>query len=202
VERRSILPALLPINPYSRIHQQQASTESKEFEKEMKDMKKIAEELEKLKSFLEKRNLPLSSDVEYQDLEGKCDKKRDRVAKMKEEQKARKTVSDKEKRRWPDFAKPKQTVAFERTFHFEAVPMEVVSKIIARLHSLIDGDTVYRDLVFLKIDETQAKITVEASLDRFVIEIRSPSLQDGEAMLANIKGPGHFPIEFTPHIWR
>jgi len=96
-------------------------------------------------------------------------------------------VSKKEKERWPDFPKPEQKVEFERTFHFEAVPMEVVSKIIACLHSLIDGETVYRDLVFLKIDETQAKITVEASLDRFVLEIRSPSLKDGESMLAKIK---------------
>jgi len=187
VEQRSILPALLPTNPNSRLHRQQASTESQEFEIEMKSLQTMKKTYMERKNLFEAGELSDTGKSKFIELEGNYFTKRDLIARMESKKKAWGEKLQKEKKRWPDFAKPEQKVEFERTFHFEAVPMEVISKIISQLHSYIDGKTVYRDLVFLKLSETQAKITVESSLDRFVIEIRSPSLEDGEIMLAKIK---------------
>lgn len=92
------------------------------------------------------------------------------------------------KKYWQDDLALDQTVQFERVFQFGSIPPELISRMLARLHPLIEGDCVKRDCALLKNSEgTQAKVIVDILLNQFAIEIRAGSLEKGEEILKEIK---------------
>ena len=88
---------------------------------------------------------------------------------------------------WPDITPPAQNCSFERVFHFGAVPAELVSRVIARLHGLILDNCVFRNLVLLQYQDALCRVTIDTTLDRFAIEVRCGNMEDGLELLSLVK---------------
>jgi len=88
---------------------------------------------------------------------------------------------------WPDRPHAVQKYSFESVFQFGAVPAEIVSRVIARLYKHIVGTCVFRNLLLLQDEDIQCKICIDVTLDRFYLDIRARSLDEGQAFLQRIK---------------
>jgi len=89
---------------------------------------------------------------------------------------------------WPRDCPFDRPLQLERILKFNVLPGELVSRIIVRLHSLIQEGLVWRNdlILFDEKSNTQAMIQVDPSLSRFVIFLRSSERLSCGKMMKNI----------------
>jgi len=85
---------------------------------------------------------------------------------------------------WPTNPSHLHPYHLERIFKFDVLPTELVSRVIARLHSMVEEACVWRDLVLIqKGQSAKGRIEVVEEHNLFLFEIRSSSFQQGRELM-------------------
>jgi len=187
LDQRSILPGLIPTHqtPLEMERELQLARSEQEAAKGKKD--KLDEEYSKKKADFDAGELNAKGEVKLRELERQLSEAKTNLKKIADHQTMSKRKQLQWQKLWPDEPNANQLCFFERVFEFETIPGEIVSKIIARLHSLIQEGSVFRNLLLLADGDSQCQVYVDTTLDRFNIEVRAPSLRQGEDLLKKVK---------------
>jgi len=88
-----------------------------------------------------------------------------------------------EKRVWPRDPPYNQKVEIERSILFNVLPIELVSRLLVKLHHLIQDGLVWKNQVIIKKNDTQAYIRIAVDDNSFCVTLRGNSRPDCENMM-------------------
>jgi len=97
-------------------------------------------------------------------------------------------ASKEEKAAWPSDPPHDKPIEIERSILFNVLPIELVSRLLVRLHHLIQDNLVWRNRVILLDPETktQANVRISVSDDSFCATLRGTTREDCEGFLARV----------------
>lgn len=190
-ERRSLLPSLLPERKNDRVIRSELASLNEPMAEIRTKIKGLSSKIDIIKEVFDTKDFTSSGISKLEALENELKNEKKKLEELVDREMElgyELNVAQPWKKYWGDELGIGQTVQFERVFQFGNIPAELISRMLARLHGMIEGDCVKRDFALLKNDDgTQVKLTVDLPIDQFVIEIRSRSLELGEKMLSEIK---------------
>jgi len=98
--------------------------------------------------------------------------------------------SEKERQIWPDDPPHNRSIEIERSILFNVLPIELVSRLLVRIHDLIQDSMVWRNEVYL-LDlqtNTQAYIRTSINEESFYVTLRGQSREACDALMKVIIG--------------